>query len=101
VPNPSGANNMNRQYGDVQQQKTLTRAAPMSGTPVATNAPQRAQRKAVRGKTQAEPMAPAPPTQVPYATQLAMEWQQLASEIPDDPLVRYYADQAARHAGRV
>jgi hypothetical protein len=94
---------MNRQYGDVQKQKTLSRAAPMSGAPIATNAPQQAQRKAVRGnkQQQAEPMAPAPPTQVPYATQLAMEWQQLASEIPDDPLIAYYADQAARHAGRV
>ena len=105
MPNPSGANNMNPQYGDVKKLQTLTRSAPMSGAPIPTNAPQRAQRKAVRGGAKATPAQqgppPQPPTGVPYVTQLAMEWAQLAAEIPDDPLVAEYAARAARDAGRV
>lgn len=102
MPNASGANQFQKQpaYGDIKRLTTLTKSAPISGAP-ALNAPKRAQRQATRGRPsgQAMPPAPVPPTTTPYATELALVYQELARHAPDDDLLRYYAEVAARQAG--
>src|SRR6266542_3921379 len=100
MPNPAGKNQFGvteKAYGDVKRQTQLTREAPMSGAPYSPlNAPQKLQRRAVRGgrraaaaspQTQAPTPAPAPPTyplgqvwseiaQIPDVTPLALEFAQ-------------------------
>ena len=70
MPNASGVNQFGGfpetiPYGDKARQGTLQRLAPLAGSSsVATDAPRRAQRAAVRGGTTAEPEAMAPPVSV-------------------------------------
>ena len=106
MPNDRGSNQFQKDYphGERKRMMQLQRSAPMSGapTPSAEGAPKRAQKRAVQGQQApaagAAPSPPVPPTQAPYSTELAMVYQQLAQEMPDDELVRYYAELAAKQA---
>lgn len=102
MANPGGTNQFGgfskeRPYGAVGRLQRLSKAAPMSGTPV-LNAPKQAQRKAVRGRPspEAAPLAP-PPVQPTYKAQLAAVWGEL-SGYTQDALVQEYAAIAARQA---
>lgn len=83
--------------------QTLTKAAPISGAPTpAINAPQQAQRQAVRGRRpqQAPPLAApvgASPPQPSYHAQIAAIFTQLAQET-NDPLIQEYAARAQAQA---
>lgn len=88
-------------YGAIERAKVLTAIAP-PGTPAAQNAPKRAQRAAVKGKTvqPAGALAPEPmPTAVGspqgqvagYDQSLAEFWQQAAATPGASPQVIQYA----------
>jgi hypothetical protein len=120
VNNPSGTNSWTpwepeAQYGDATRWARLERAAPIPGKPLASgpiNAPQTAQRRAVRG---IRPVIPVPAVPVPVAVPPPVEaplflprppswpdaasvWARLA-EIPGiSPLAAAYAHAAARAA---
>lgn len=90
MPNPDGTNqfggfHQQPGYGDIKRLAGLKKAAPMTGVPVAANAPQQAQ-QAVGGAT-APLLQPAP------GTVLAEEWAELAM-LTGDPLVGEYAARA-------
>ena len=83
----------------------LTAAAPMPSTPE-LNAPRQAQKQAVRGRRpmpeQSVTVAPPPPS-VDFNPNVvnAEMWKALLDSDPvfDDPIVRWYADEAGRRAG--
>lgn len=111
MPNPSGSNGglhvPGPEYGDVKRQATLTREAPISGSPVstaATEAPRRAKRAATRTRQPQAPASPAaagvvPPVELPsYTQQLAALAGSLADLPGAGPNVMWLA-QTARQAG--
>lgn len=86
-------------YGAVARMKVLDRIAPVS-SPSAVNAPKRAKRAAVKGKTtQAapEPMPTAPSSpqgqNASYDQSLAEFWQQAAATPGASPMVIQYAQE--------
>ena len=103
MANVGGVNQFQREspYGAVKKLTQLTRAAPMSGAPTpGGNAPQAAQRRAVRGQRTAQPVAapvaaPAAPPTVSYQAQIAEVWRAL-SAYTGDPLVHEYAAKATQ-----
>lgn len=108
MPNPSGVNGFegfgaDQPYGAELKQHELARAIPVPSG--GANAPQRAQRRAVRGRQ--EPPPPAPPeqrlasgeAQPPHPVWLAQAWQQVASEPGASELVRQQAAIAMQAAG--
>ena len=101
MSNPGGMNQFQREspYGAVKKMTRLTREAPISGAPTpGANAPQRAQRRAVRGR---QPAAPPPQPQQAQPPQLSDDavraevWRQI-SAYTEDPLVQEYAARASR-----
>lgn len=82
-------------YGAVGNLNRLEQAAPV---PSKGNAPQRAQRKAVRNAPP-QPQEMSQPIEAPnpsYDAQLAHIWGALAQALPDNQLVQQYAQVAAQ-----
>lgn len=106
MANPHGINQMDRfggelPYGDVKKLEELKRAAPLAGVMPGSNAPQNAQRKAVRGPSRPRaqeaqaPVPAAPPTNVRPEVIASETWKALLDSDPllaNDPLVQWYAN---------
>ena len=115
MPNPSGQNQFMREpgYGQIKRLDENTKAAPMSGAPVAAgavNAPRRARRAAESGRTAGTAsVSPSPETSGPfgsaepegpsYEEQVAEAWAELAADPSAGPIIKEYAAEAARLAG--
>lgn len=98
--NPEGVNGLYHReepYGAIKRLQQSTQAAPIAPTP-AVNAPRRAQRAAVNGRTRTA-QAQGSTTAPDYQTAIAQVWQQMASMPGASPLVQQYAVRAAQQVG--
>ena len=102
MPNDSGVNQFGGFHqdpvqGEIKRVTQLTRAAP--GVPSVTNAPKRAQRRAVQGNASSgeSPVVPPPPLSPSYRAQLAAVWKEL-SGYTTDPEVQAFAALAEAQA---
>ena len=104
INNPEGRNSYSGpagqkepEYGAVEREKVLTRAAPVSSPP-GIGAPRRAQRRAVSGRkgVAAAPSPPMPqaPAMVDAEVQQATFWQAVLADPDASPLTRQYAQRA-------